>query len=443
MELRRAASSTFGYRVCSLARSGRASYVLAAIVLFPLLPWLMAGSVQDRFSGAATLKSVANLAALFGIAAWAVTLVLASRIRPVERAVGGVENLYPLHRRVGVLVAILATMHVVFLTLHARSSALDLYLPAAGPGIFTGVIAFVVLISFVVTSITRRLSYPTFVLLQRLLGATFLLGAFHTFAVHGTVASAPGLTIYLGCLTAAGIASLGYRLIGGRLGVGRYDYGVEEVRHLDDDAVEITLVPVGPPLEFRAGQFVYATFHQDGIPLESHPFTITSAPGADSLRLAVKRLGDFTGSVMTLRPGSRAQLEGPFGRFCLRPDRVHSQTWIAGGIGITPFLSWARSLDEPVAADLYYCTPGAEHAHFLDELFDIADRYPSFRVIPIRKTSLGHLSVSDIEAVNPNLSHGHIFICGPPALVENLRTGFVTKGMLPRRIHSETFDFRG
>jgi predicted ferric reductase len=443
MEPRRAASSTFGHRLSSLARPGRASYVLAATVLFPLLPWLMADSVQDRFSGAATLKSFANLAALFGIAAWALTLVLASRIRPVERAVGGVENLYPLHRRLGVLVAILATTHVVFLTLHAGSSALDLYLPAAGPGIFAGVVAFVLLISFGVTSISRRLSYPTFVLLQRLLGVSFLLGAFHTFAVDGTLDSVPVLTIYLGWLTAAGLASLGYRVIGGRLRVGRHDYGVAAVRHLDDDAVEITLVPVGRPLEFRAGQFVYATFHQSGIPLESHPFTITSAPGADSLRLAVKRLGDFTDSVMTLRPGSRAQLEGPFGRFCLRPDGAHSQTWIAGGIGITPFLSWARSLNEPVAADLYYCTPGAEHAHFLDELFDIADRYPTFRVIPIRKTSLGRLSVSDIEAVNPNLSHGHIFICGPPALVENLTTGFVTKGMLPSRIHSETFDFRG
>ena len=420
----------------------RAAYVLAAMVLFPLLPWLTADSVQDRFSGDATLKSVANLAALFGIAAWAVTLVLASRIRPLERAVGGVENLYPLHRRMGVLVAILATTHVVFLTLHEGSSALDLYLPDAGLSVFTGVVAFVLLIGFVVTSITRNLSYPTFVLLQRLLGVTFLIGAFHSFAVRGTIASSIVLTVYLGCLTAAGIACLGYRLVGGRLGVGRYEYAVAEVRRLDDDAVEITLQPVGPPLEFRAGQFVYATFHQPPIPLESHPFTISSAPGADSLRLSVKRLGDFTGSVMTLRPGSRAQLEGPFGRFCFTPDRVHSQTWIAGGIGITPFLSWARSLDEPIAADLYYCTPGAEHAHFLDELFDIADRYPTFRVIPIRKTSLGHLSVSDLEAVNPNLSNGHVFICGPPTLVENLTTGFVTKGMPPGRIHAETFDFR-
>jgi predicted ferric reductase len=416
--------------------------VLAAIVLFPLLPWLMAGSVVDRFGGAATLMSVANLAALCGIAAWAVTLVLASRIRPVERAVGSVEKLYPLHRRIGLLVAILATTHVVFLTLHAGSSALDLYLPAAGLSVFTGVVAFVLLISFVVTSIAGRLSYQRFVLLQRLLGMTFLVGAFHSFAVHGTMDSAPVLTIYLGSLTAAGSATLAYRVIGGRLGVGRYDHRVAEVRHLEDDAVEITLVPVGRPLEFRAGQFVYATFHQSGIPLESHPFTITSAPGAESVRLTVKRLGDFTASVMTLRPGSRAQLEGPFGRFCLRHDQVHSQTWIAGGIGITPFLSWARSLDGPIAADLYYCTPRAEHAHFLDELFDIADRYPAFRVIPIRKTSLGHLSASDIEAVNPNLAQGHIFICGPPALVENLTAGFVTKGMPPHRIHSETFDFR-
>ena len=72
------------------------------------------------------------------------------------------------------LVAILATTHVVFLTLHEGSSALDLYLPDAGLSVFTGVIAFVLLISFVVTSITRDLRYPTFVLVQRLLGATFL-----------------------------------------------------------------------------------------------------------------------------------------------------------------------------------------------------------------------------------------------------------------------------
>ena len=60
----------------------------------------------------------------------------------------------------------------------------------------------------------------------------------------------------------------------------------------------------------------------------------------------------------------------------------------------------------------------------------------------MRKRSLGPLTVSDIQAVNPNLSHGHVFICGPPVLIDNLTTGLVTRGVPPDRIHSEAFDFR-
>jgi predicted ferric reductase len=420
----------------------KASYVLAAIVLFPLVPWLTAGSLHERLSGGEAVKSVANLSAFFGIAAWATALLLASRIRVVERAVGGIENLYPLHRRLGELAVVLATMHAVFLTVYARGDALDIYVPAAGWSVFSGVVALGLLIGFVIATVARRLSYQRFLIVQRCLGATFLLGAFHSLAVHGTKTSAPALTVYVGCLTAAALAGLGYRWFGARLGIGRHWCDVEEVRRLGDDVVEIAMVAADRELQFEAGQFVYASFHQDGIPRESHPFTIASAPGAGPIRLVVKRLGDFTGSVMTLRPGARAQLEGPFGAFLRGGDPARPQTWIAGGIGITPFLSWARSLNATVAADLYYCTPAAEHAHFVDELYDIADRYPAFRVIPIRKVSLGHLRVSDVAAVNPNLSRGEIFICGPPALVDNLTAGLVASGILPHHIHSETFDFR-
>ena len=269
-----------------------APFVLAAVVLFPLVPWLMVGSLEDRFSGDATLKSVANLAAFFAVAAWAANLVLASRVRPIERAVGGLEQLYVLHRRVGVIVVVLAVIHAVFLTLHAGGSALDLYLPSAGWSMFSGVVAIVLLIGFVVASLVGRLSYQTFVLVQRLLGAAFVLGAFHAIAVRGTAASSLALTIYLACLTAAGVASLGYRLIGARLGVGRHRYRVDAVRRLADDAVEIVMEPVARPLEFQAGQFVYATFHQDGIPRESHPFTIASAPAgrAADRRQTIRRL---------------------------------------------------------------------------------------------------------------------------------------------------------
>lgn len=422
------------------ARPGAVCAIAAAIV-FPLVPWMMAGPLAERFSGDATLKTVANLTALFGIAAWAVNLVLASRIRPVEHAIGGLEHLYRLHRRLGLLVVGLATAHVLFLTLHAAGDALRLYLPSAGWATFTGVIAFVLLLGFVVASLAGRLNYQLFTLVQRLLGAAFILGAVHTFAVHSTAASSPLLTVYLAALTGAACTGLGYRLLGGAFGIGRSQYRVHEVRRLGEDLVEVVLLPVGRGLQFQAGQFVYATFHQGGIPQESHPFTIASAPDEPALRIAVKRLGDFTGSMMTLRSGARAELEGPFGQFVLR-DLAGAQTWVAGGIGITPFLSWARSLDHAIAADLYYCTPGPDDAYFLDELREIADRFPTFRVIPVRKRSLGHLTVNDIQGVNPRVSHGDVFICGPSVLIDNLTTGFTKRGINRQRIHSENFDFR-
>ncbi len=416
--------------------------VVAVAIVFPLIPWLLVGSLDDRFSGRAILKSVANLVAFFAIAAWAVNLVLATRVRPVERALGGLEDLYRLHRRLGALVVVLAVTHVLFLSLHEWGSALDLYLPSSGWSTFSGVVALALLIGLIAATLVGGLAYPTFLLVQRLLGLTFLLGAFHTFAVRGTLTLSTPLTVYLACLTAAAVLGLGYRLLGGRLGVGRHSYRVDAVNHLDEDTVEIAMVPLARPLDLRAGQFVYATFLQRGIARESHPFTVASAPGADSVRLAVKRLGDFTGSLMTLRAGTEARLEGPFGSFSLMRDSIHPQTWIAGGIGITPFLSWARSLNEPLSVDLYYCTPGAEQAHFLNELFEIADRYPAFRVIPIRKKSLGHVTVDDLKAVNPNLLNGHVFICGPPLMIANLRTGLLARGVPPHRIHTETFDFR-
>ena len=415
---------------------------LAAVVLVPLIPWLLLGPLGPRFNGKAALHSVADLAAIFALASWAVSLALASRVRPIERAFGGLEQLYLAHRRVGELLVILVVTHVVFITLYAGSKALNLYLPSGNLSTFSGVVALVLLIGFVVITLLNRVSYPTFLLVQRLLGVTFAIVAYHTFTVRGGAAgSSPALKAYLELLTAVGLVSLGYRLVGDRLGIGRRRYRVDEVHHLDDSAVEIILSPVGRALEYRAGQFVYATFLQDGIPRESHPFTIASAP-VGPLRIMVKQLGDFTTRLMHLQTGAMAQLEGPFGSFQPLDNPVHAQTWIAGGIGITPFLSWARSLDGSTPADLYYCTPTAEKAYLIDELYAIADRNPQFRVIPIRKDSLGHLSVADFVAANPRVADDHVFICGPQSMIDNIRAGFEGLGIAPSRLHSENFDFR-
>lgn len=435
-------SRTIRNNSSAISAWGPAAVVVAAVVLLPLIPWLMLGPLGPRFSGKAALHSVADLAAYFAMASWAVSLVLASRIRPVERAFGGLEHLYLAHRRIGELLVVLVVTHVSFLTLYAGGKALRLFLPSTGWATFSGVIALVLLIVLVTITLINRVGYSTFLLVQRLLGLAFAIVGYHAFTVRGgTAASSPVLLPYLQSITAVGLASLGYRLLGDRLGIGRHRYHVDDVRHLDDQVVEIVLSPVGRAMDFKAGQFVYATFLQAGIPRESHPFTIASAP-SDQLRIVVKHLGDLTERLKRLRPGAEVRLEGPFGSFQPVDDPVHAQTWIAGGIGITPFLSWARDLSDSTSADLYYCTPSAEQAYLIDELYEIADRHPRFRVIPIRKDSLGHLDVADFTAVNPDVADGHVFICGPQLMIENIRTGFEALGVDSSRIHSENFDFR-
>lgn len=400
-------------------------------MLFPVLPWLFAGPVGERFTGRETLHSVANLSALCGTAAWALNLVLASRAAIVERALGGLERLYAAHRRIGVAVVVLATLHVVFLSLYG--SAL-----LAGWEDASGVVALALLIGLVAATVTLDLEYQAFLRLQRWLGAAFLVGALHTFAESGTKADSPVLTVYLAGLTAAGVAGYAYRLAGAR----RHRYRVARVERLGADAVELVMTPLGRPLEHRAGQFAYLTLCADGVPREAHPFTIASAPGRSELRVVAKRLGDFTARVADVRAGALALVEGPFGDFCLPAEPSSPETWIAGGIGITPFLSWARSLDASRPVDLFYCTPAAEQAHFLDELFAIADRFPAFRVIPVRKATLGRLDVDDLAAVNPRILASEVFICGPQVMLDTLSAGLTARGLPRERIHAENFDFR-
>ena len=54
----------------------------------------------------------------------------------------------------------------------------------------------------------------------------------------------------------------------------------------------------------------------------------------------MKALGDYTQSLKNLKPGTIAEIEGAFGKFSYTHYGDSPQIWIAGGIGVTPFLVW-------------------------------------------------------------------------------------------------------
>src|SRR5690606_38125149 len=117
----------------------------------------------------------------------------------------------------------------------------------------------------------------------------------------------------------------------------------------------------------------------------AHPFTIASADQGDARRITfqIKGLGDYTKTlVRRLGPGHAVRVEGPYGRFLHSRQRNGAQqAWVAGGIGITPFLAWLEDIRQNPAdapqAQLHYCVRDAQKDPFVGRLRALCAEIPS------------------------------------------------------------------
>jgi predicted ferric reductase len=208
--------------------------------------------------------------------------------------------------------------------------------------------------------------------------------------------------------------------------------------------VEIALKPLGKPVAFTPGQFAMLYLEaKDG--WHRHPFTIASAPAEHVLRFAIKELGDDTSGLGEfIQPGMPAVIRGPFGRFS-HHKAAGRQAWIAGGIGVTPFLSWLRALDDQPPygrVDFFYTSASADKP-YAEEIAEIAGRHDMVRAHFINSSSEGHLTADRVMAAAGGSPGGlSVFLCGPAGMVRSLQTGLHRAGVPARHIHREHFDLR-
>lgn len=420
--------------------------VLCAV---PALMWLIVRPIDERFlSPAIALRSLGLIAALVGVSAFGLNLVLGARIKPLERWFGGLDKLYRAHRRLGKTAYMLLVGHAVLMTSSYASislaSAQSLWVPTLGSAATYGVLTLVSLSVAVGLTLFGRLRHDVFVYVQRSFGFIFVIAGLHAYGMPSARAEAPLLTGYLGALWAVGLLAFTYRSLLGRILVPRLDYDVIVVNLLDASVIEITLRPRGAGLRFMPGQFVFVSFNDArlGRGWEFHPFSITSEPADGQLRLVVKALGDYTTTLRVLQPGTRARVDGPYGALSYTSVRNPRQIWIAGGIGVTPFLSMARSLAAAnYEIDFYYCTERSAEAYFEAELFDISEHNRRLRVIPIRRDTLGFVTAADVAGASRDVPSKDILICGPPLMIRGLRAQFRKLGVPARQLHSEEFSF--
>jgi predicted ferric reductase len=211
------------------------------------------------------------------------------------------------------------------------------------------------------------------------------------------------------------------------------------------DVTEITCLLDAKWEHHRAGQFAFITFDK----LEgAHPFTIASADRGDrTISFCIKGLGQFTRQLaQQIEIGQTVRIEGPYGRFQLKLHNPGSrQIWIAGGIGITPFLAWLESLQShPInapAADLHYCTRNRDSDPFVERLETLCAALP----IHLYVHSAQHderLTADALKLAGNSSKKTEIWFCGPNGLANALKTGLKKSWSGDVHFHQEAFEMR-
>ncbi len=378
-------------------------------------------------------------------------LVLATLLPPIERAFGGLDRVALWHRRAAEAGLLLLVPHIILAT-----SAPDRYATAAGPGL--GDLALLGLGALGLWALApslrasrwpgpiqrmARASYERWLTAHRLTGVFVIAAVAHGALVDPVLHRSTLLNVMF--LTIGGIGTLAYlyRELLARYFIPLYEYSVSAVRRLNENTLELSLEPTGEPLEFAAGQFVFIELGGPGA-WQRHPFSVSSSPGDRRLELTIKASGDYTRELFEkLAPGVPAKVAGPFGGFDYRLGG-RDQVWIAGGIGVTPFLSWMRSIDDGFdrQVSFYYSVARPEDALYIDEIRAIAARHPSLRIHLHCTATDGMLTPAGIvDAISSSVTPW-VYMCGPPPMMNSFSSGLHAAGIPRSHVRWEQFAAR-
>lgn len=481
-----------------MKRSNLGNWFIIFLVLLTIIVWLVFPPVNDGRENFVR-QYAGEVIGSVNIVLMACALFLATRPKWAEPFFGGLDKMYVTHRYIATTAFLLIFVHVITVPIILTGWRLGNYL---------AVTAFIGIVSIVLVSLSPRIAYLNKLTggtyegwknLKKYMGIFFILAYLHPlliahpldafiainfvqiFFVIGAASylytdeSWGNYKKYFGILfilviiifltakdtrdafetfaisgiwvmLAIGVASFLYTWLFKHQSRKYIPYTVEAVKHPNNSTTEVTLrAKKGSIKRQRAGQFLFVRFPSDRTLNESHPFTISSAPQEDVLRVTIKASGDFTRALFSsIKPGMDSIVEGAYGMFSYKTGG-QKQIWIAGGIGLTPFLSFVRDMDGNLNhdVDFYYTVRHKEEALFTDEIEAAAQKNPRLKAYIRFSSTDGSLTFEDIvKNAGGSVQEHHVYLCGPLPMIQAFEKKFLAQGTPVENIHYEEFNFR-
>lgn len=417
---------------------------IVALVILNMVVWLVFPPENDGRENFAR-QYAGEIIGANNIILMACSLFLSTRPKWAEKYFGGLDKMYLTHRHTGTAALLLIFAHVLTVPITTTGWRLGNYLAVIA---FTGIVTIVLITLAPRIPFLNRLTggdYNDWKKFKRYIGIFFIIAFVHALTVPHPLHALIAIT-WVQIFFIIGTISYFYTELFGGLFKKHLPYKVETVKHPNNSSTEVILrAKKGLIQRHRAGQFLFVRFPSEKILNESHPFTISSAPHEDVIRVTIKASGDFTRHLFSnLQAGMDAVIEGAYGMFDYKTGG-QKQIWVAGGIGVTPFLSFIRDMNGNLAydVDFYYTVRHRVEAIFVEEIEDVAKSNPRLKVHIRFSSTDGSLTIEDIlKNAGGNISSHHVYMCGPLPMVQAFEKKFLQAQVPAGNIHYEEFNFR-
>ena len=423
---------------------------ISIIAAIPAVLFLTLGPDAGRFSSlSSSVYNLGRIFALAGVTLFALNFVLSMRLRFLEEIFGGMDKVYLAHGITGGVAFLFILAHPVLITLglipEGITIAASYLIPGGILSLDLGIAAIILLISLMIATFFTKLRYHHWKFTHEFMGLIFALVLLHMTLVKTSVSVDsifPGYYVFVGAIGAIGLSAFAYSLIGRKKIVRYAPYIIENIK-AGKSTTEIELKPDNPKkkIDYKSGQFIFLRFHNKELTKEPHPFSIASKSGNEILKVIIKKSGDFTGKLGSLKKDEKVSVEGPYGKFNFRNFSSKEQIWLAGGIGITPFIGMIEELEEHPDYKVKMFYTFQENYVVDPEMLERIKGIKNLEFIPWSSEKRGYISPKDV--LHGEKHQGKEFlICGPPAFKEIMVKGLKKAGVKKEKMHEEVFDLR-
>jgi predicted ferric reductase len=420
-------------------------------------PALHEGEKKSLHEEGKTWQEIAGK--MFGLLAAALVLLqfpLSAKLKFLDR-VFGLHRVLFAHRIIGLFTAVFATLHPMFLYASEGKT-----LGAIRLGVWPELVGAVLLIGVwigVCLSLWRAflgIPYQIWYRFHRLgMFSAVVLVAVHALNVPGVLKQGWPLYALLIALILYVALFVWTKAIKPKL-LKRSRYSISKVSPAGRDTYAVELSPGEENVfDYAPGQFAFVTFHSESLPLERHPWTISSTPTRpQGLIFTIKCSGDFTAYIGRLKSGDTAEIDGPYGLFSYLAsvqDPNQELVMIAGGVGVTPMLSMLRymiDVDQMRKATLIWSNRTEADILCRDEIEEMEAKLPNLAVHHVLSAQAdfqgrtGRLNQNMLKELLSMTSHeACIFVCGPPPMMDSVCRDLKKIGYSARTIFTERFSY--